>query len=56
MIDCTRSQIIYKPKFGHSSHVGSSTPAMQDSQNHGSVVNDETDELSLTCSFCDDKP
>jgi len=39
--------LIYKPKLGHSSQVGFSMPALQASQNHGSMEHDETDELTL---------
>lgn len=37
----------YKPKLGHNSQVGFSMPALQASQNHGSIEHDETDELTL---------
>jgi len=40
-------RIIYKPKLGHNSQVGFSIPALQASQNHGSVEHDERDELTL---------
>lgn len=40
-------KIVYVPKLGHNSQVGFSMPALQASQNHGSIEHDETDELTL---------
>lgn len=39
--------MVHKPKFGHNSQVGFSTPALQASQNHGSIEHDEIDEPTL---------
>jgi hypothetical protein len=43
-------KIVYTPKLGHSSQVGFSMPALQASQNHGSIEHEETDELTLPVS------
>lgn len=46
--------IVNKPKLGQSSQVGFLMPALQGSQNHGSVEILETDECTLSPSseFC----